>query len=263
MLEGQEIGMDSMVTIFGLDIPLYGIFFYLGIVAAAALAFSLRKRAKIDAFDIAGSGVYVMIGGVFGAKLLFLAVSARQIIQENIPLIAVIKGGFVFYGGLLGGALGLLIYAKQYRMDMARFADLYTTILPLGHALGRLGCFFAGCCYGIPWKYGHVYHSTVGRRPLNEPLLPIQLIESGVLLALFGLQLLLYVRHKKTWRNTVLYLSAYPVIRFILEFFRGDVERGIRFGLSTSQWASLGILTALSITLLCTRHKRMNSNDTV
>lgn len=253
--------MESMITILGRDIPLYGIFFYLGIVAAAVLAFLLRRRAGIDAFDIAGSGVYVMIGGILGAKLLFLAVSARQIIQENIPLMAVIKGGFVFYGGLLGGALGLWIYTKQFRMDMGKFADLYTTVLPLGHALGRVGCFFAGCCYGIPWKYGHVYHSTVGMTPLEVPLLPIQLIESGVLLVLFVVQLLLYVRHPKTWRNTILYISVYPVARFVLEFFRGDVERGVLLGLSTSQWASLGILAVLGVTLFFARRKGTYPTD--
>ncbi len=254
--------MESVITILGREIPLYGIFFYLGVAAAAATAFLLHRRAEIDAFDVAGSGVYIMIGGMLGAKLLFLAVSAYKIIRENIPLIAVIKGGFVFYGGLLGGALGLWIYARQFRMDIGNFTDLYATVLPLGHALGRVGCFFAGCCYGIPWEYGHVYHSTVGMTPLEIPLLPIQLIESGILLVLFVVQLILYLQNKKKWRNTVLYIGAYPVIRFVLEFFRCDTERGILLGLSTSQWTSLAISATFIVVLLRVRRKNTNSIDT-
>ncbi len=65
-------------------------------------------------------------------------------------------------------------------------------MLPLGHAFGRIGCFFAGCCYGISWKHGFVYHSTVGFTPIGVPLLPIQLIEAGTLLVLFAVQLFLF-----------------------------------------------------------------------
>jgi phosphatidylglycerol:prolipoprotein diacylglycerol transferase len=247
--------MESVISIFGREIPLYGIFFYLGIAAAAVVAVFLRRRSEIEGLDIVGSGVYVMIGAVLGAKLLFLAVSADQIIRESIPLLSVIKGGFVFYGGLAGGALGLFIYVKQYRMKLSRFADLYTTVLPLGHAFGRVGCFFAGCCYGIPWEHGYVYHRTFGTTPIGIPLLPVQLIEAGTLLLLFAVQLLLFLRKKCAWQNTVVYFLAYPTVRFILEFFRGDSERGGLFGLSTSQWLSLLIICGLIIIIAFHRRK--------
>lgn len=250
--------MESVITIFGRQIPLYGIFFYLGIFLSASAVFFLNRRTRLDGFDIASSGIYVMIGGVVGAKLLFLAVTAPTIIQEHIPLLAVIKGGFVFYGGLLGGAVGLLIYGKQYKMDMSKFADLYATVLPLGHAFGRVGCFFAGCCYGIPWRYGHVYHSTAGTTPLGVPLLPIQLIEAGALLVLFAVQLFLYLKNGKRYQNTLVYFCVYPMIRFVLEFFRGDVERGVLLGLSTSQWASLAIIAVLGV-ILCKARRRVAS----
>lgn len=254
--------MDSFITILGREIPLYGIFFYVGIILSASLAFLLHRRSGVDAFDIAGTAVYIMIGAVVGAKLLFLAVSAPQIIREHIPLEAVIKGGFVFYGGLLGGCLGLWIYVKQFRMDPARFAELYTTVLPLGHAAGRVGCFFAGCCYGIPWKYGHVYHSTVGTTPLEVPLLPIQLIEAGLLLVLFAVQLILYLRGGKKWRNTAVYFMVYPVIRFVLEFFRGDTERGVFLGLSTAQWMSIAILAVCVLLMLRAKNSKASTSET-
>lgn len=101
-----------------------------------------------------------------------------------------------------------------------------------------------------------MYHSTVGVTPLEVPLLPIQLIESALLIVLFAVQLYIYLKHKKMWRNTVTYVGTYPVIRFVLEFFRGDTERGIFLGLSTSQWTSLAILAVLCVILFCTRRKK-------
>ena len=255
--------MSSFVNILGREIPLYGIFFFLGIGVAAALAAILRKNAGLDMFDIAGSGVYIMIGAMIGAKLLFIAVTLPQIIEMNIPFTALIKGGFVFYGGLLGGAGGLLVYVRQFKMQLSPFADLYTTVLPLGHALGRVGCFFAGCCYGIPWEHGHIYTSTVGTTPLGVPLLPVQLIESATLLVLFGVQLTLYLYKRRAWRNTLFYFIAYPTVRFILEFFRGDTERGKIAGLSTSQLVSLLIIALLIIiSSTYTSRKRKESKKT-
>lgn len=248
--------MDPFITILGHDLPLYGIFFYLGIAAAAVVALLLRRRVGIEPFDIAGSGIYIMIGAVIGAKLLFLSVSARQLIEQHIPLEAAIKGGFVFYGGLFGGALGLIIYVRQFHMKLSGFAELYTTVLPLGHALGRVGCFFAGCCYGIPWEHGYIYHATVGATPLGVPLLPIQLIEAGILLVLFAVQMITLLRRPRAYRNTVIYFTAYPALRFVLEFFRGDSERGRLLWLSTSQWVSLIILLALTLILL---HRRVQT----
>lgn len=107
-------------------------------------------------------------------------------------------------------------------------------MLALGHAFGRIG-FFAGC-YGISWKHGFVYHSTVGFTPIGVPLLPIQLIEAGTLLVLFAVQLFLFLHRHRIGRNTVFYFFAYPAVRFVLAFFRSDAERGKLLGSSTSQW---------------------------
>lgn len=255
--------MGSFISILGREIPLYGIFFFLGIGIAAVVAAILHKNAELDMFDIAGSGVYIMIGAIIGAKLLFIAVTLPQIIDMNIPFIALLKGGFVFYGGLLGGAGGLVIYVRQFRIKLSKFADLYTTVLPLGHAFGRVGCFFAGCCYGIPWEHGHIYTSTVGTTPLGVPLLPIQLIESAALLVLFGVQIALYLCKRRTWRNTLFYFISYPALRFILEFFRGDTERGKIAGLSTAQWVSLLITSLLIIITSIYSSRKLEKNKKI
>lgn len=259
------------ITIFGIELPLYGIMFFLGIAAAAVVAIFLIKRRNIEGFDFACGAVYAMIGAILGAKLLFLLVSIDQVkmvIESSLTVLEkveiLLKGGFVFYGGLIGGILGLLIYGWQFKTKMASYFDVCATVLPLGHAFGRVGCFFGGCCYGIEhdgW-FSHVYGADWFAQPdkvitpIGVPLLPVQLIEAMCLLALFaGLMVLFFKNKKKTpWLQTLAYMGAYSVIRFVLEFFRGDKERGGFLGVSTSQWISIllviaGVLAILYLTV--------------
>ena len=132
-----KIEMKPYFTLFEREIPIYGVFFYIGIFIAAGVALLISPHKKVERYEIAYSGVYTMIGAMLGSKLLFIAVSLKQIIRENIPLEAVIKGGFVFYGGLIGGILGLFIYCKQYKVAFAPLCEIMATVLPIGHAFGR------------------------------------------------------------------------------------------------------------------------------
>lgn len=229
------------INIFSKQIPLYGVMFYIGIALAAIVAVNICKKRGLPAFEIVYSAVYVMIGALLGSKLLFIIVSWDEIIKYDLSLIQVIKGGFVFYGGLIGGALGLIIYTRQFAMKLIDFVDVYATVLPLGHACGRVGCFFAGCCYGMEYDgfLSHTYTASAGLTPLGIPLLPIQLIEAVCLLVLFAILLAVYFKSKKFGFVSKVYLVSYSILRFVLEFFRGDSERGKLFLLSTSQWVSI------------------------
>ena len=204
----------------------------------------MAKRKKVEMFDFVCCVVYMMIGAMVGAKLLFVLVSIREIIQLKLSIIEVIKGGFVFYGGLLGGALGVWIYAKQFCAPVRGYADIFATVLPLGHAFGRVGCFFAGCCYGMEYDgCGAVIYETSSNffTPLGVPLLPIQLIEAACLAILFVVLIIIFLKAKpKKGKIAVLYLFSYALLRFVLEFFRGDKERGV-FLFSTSQYISIAI----------------------
>ncbi len=240
------------LNVFGNQIPLYGIFFYIGVFLAGIVGVLISKRRNIPKFDIVCSGIYTMIGAVIGAKLLFLAVSWRDILEYmtayNIPIsdiiMSVIKGGFVFYGGLIGGLLGLAVYSCQFKMKFSDFLDIYAVVLPLGHAFGRIGCFFGGCCYGIPYDgmLSHTYEYSAGTTPLGVPLLPIQLIEAFLLFLLFVGLMCVFLFFDKKQLCVKLYSICYGVIRFVLEFFRGDTERGGWGLLSTSQWISVAII---------------------
>ena len=173
------------------------------------------------------------------------------------PFEAVLKGGFVFYGGLIGGAVGLSIYALMYKLDTVKFFDIYALVLPLGHAIGRIGCFFSGCCYGIEYDgfFSVSYNKTLGLTPLHTQLLPIQLIEAFLLCILFIFLLFVYFKSPKRGMISAIYLYCYSVIRFVLEFFRGDTERGNIFNFSTSQIISMVLILVVSLCWIFKRKK--------
>lgn len=256
-------------TLFGQEIPTYAVCMWLGVALSALVAcFLAKKRDGMTAFAIIVSAVYTMIGAMVGAKLLYLAISwddVRHVIELREygfwdSLFYIVNSGFVFYGGFIGGFLGLFIYVKQFKCKMLDYLTIYATVLPLGHAVGRIGCFFGGCCYGM--KYDGIFavdfpvYPTVEGSPVVSRL-PIQLFEAAGLLLLFALLVFLYYRvPKKPTLPLWTYLTVYPVLRFVLEFFRGDELRGALLFFSTSQWISLGILTVSGTAFYLTQVKK-------
>ena len=254
------------IEIFGKIIPVYGIFFWIGIFAAAGAAVFVCKKLGLPLFDLTCSAIYTLIAGIVGAKLFYIIVSFDDIIvfaKESglafFELVSVlIKGGFVFYGGVIGGMIGLFIYAKQFKMDFILLLRIYATVLPLGHAFGRIGCFFGGCCFGVPYEgfFSYTYKTVTGAAPVGMSLFPVQLLEAFLLLLLFILQVMLLIKFdNKKMLLIYNYVFSYAVIRFLLEFLRGDVARGKFLFLSTSQWISLGLCTAFLICAYILKNK--------
>lgn len=243
--------MNPIINFLTFHIPIYGICWMTGIFLAGIVAVFVSKRFKIEKYDVVCSAVFTVIGGLIGSKILFVLVSLKTIIEYKIPIINILKGGFVFYGGLIGGIIGLMIYTHKFRLPTLPFFDMMAVALPIGHACGRIGCFFAGCCYGIEYDgpLSYTYTHNIGNTPLNTPLLPIQLIEAVLLLGMFILFICLSFKAKGNGLITSLYLILYSIIRFILEFFRGDGERGMFFVFSTSQIISI-ILIASAVVLM-------------
>ncbi|MBQ7924646.1 MAG: prolipoprotein diacylglyceryl transferase [Clostridia bacterium] len=247
-------------TIFGKEVPLYGIFFFIGIGAAAVVAIFLIKKRKISGYDFTYAAIFTMLGAIVGAKLLYFIVSFKDVLEfiKNGDFASIMKGGFVFYGGLIGGAFGLWLYGKCFKMDMRDYFDVFATILPLGHAFGRIGCQLGGCCYGVEYDgfgslptwtmfvdtEGNVLYYGWGANRLAVPVL-----EASVLLILFGVLMWLFFKKDKRGLNASVYALTYATWRFIIEFFRGDEARGV-FLLSTSQWISLAII-AFVVLLYC------------
>ncbi len=245
--------MKGYFTLFGKDIPYYGVLFFSGMVIAVIAAYILKSKRNIKGYHITGSAVYTFIGALIGSKLLAVITSLKYVINNHIPLESLIKGGFVFYGGLIGGTVGLLLYIREFKQSYSDFLSLYAVICPLGHSIGRIGCFISGCCYGVEYDgaLSFTYHEAINTfTPLNTPLLPIQLIESVLLFLLFILLLAVFLKCKIRTFPIYIYLMSYATIRFTLEFFRGDIERGGIGIFSTSQIISLIIFVICGI-IIC------------
>ncbi len=203
--------------------------------------------------------LFLMVSTVFaliGARLIFVIAMLPQIeININSILGYLINGGIVFYGGMLGSLLGVAVSAKIWKMKSNEIMDMAAPAIPLFHFWARLGCLFAGCCYGIPWHWGVVMQDspTVIR-------FPVQFFESVCNLVIFIYILWVERRHGTYEGNLRRYLLSYAICRFLLEFFRGDTVRGIwPIGLSTAQIISLLIvLVIISKSLFYRKYKTDN-----
>ncbi|MEI6680710.1 MAG: prolipoprotein diacylglyceryl transferase family protein [Mariniphaga sp.] len=257
-----------LITIryYGIEIPMYGLMIVIGCILGVLIAIRFNKREDIVQQDILFSCCYAGIGAFVGAKLLYLIITLPQLINMTNPpelswgLISYLFSyGFVFYGGALGGLLGVFIYARQYQIAFFNLAETLILPIPLVHSIGRIGCFCAGCCYGRPMNppWG-VFFKENSVAPQGIALFPIQLFESALNMILF-IVLFIFSRKKRSDGQVMgLYFTGYGIERFFLEYFRYDTERGIIAGLSTSQWISLIIIPIGIFLLLRSKIKKRN-----
>jgi len=238
-----------------------------GVLLAAAyllgLQFALRRaRARgLDANRVMDLGIWIIISALIGAKLLLLVVEFDTFRQNPRELLTLLRSGGVFYGGLIAAVGVALWYLTRHRLPVWSVTDAFAPGIALGHVIGRLGCFFAGCCFGritdVPWAvtFGNEYAAQNVGTPLNVPIHPTQLYEAGAELIILG-GLLWLERKGRPFpgRTFWSYMLFYGITRFIIEFYRGDA-RGMVGDLSTSQFVSV-ILVPLSVVMLIVLSRR-------
>lgn len=126
---------------------------------------------------------------------------------------------------------------------------------------GRIGCFCSGCCYGMEYNgFGHIVFSNTPYAPIGVSLFPSQLVEAFLNLIIFMVLAFLYKKYSNSYKIVSLYLILYSIVRFILEFFRGDAIRGFLFGISTSQWISI-VLFIIGIVVWVIENKAKNKES--
>ena len=237
--------MHPVINILGRSVPSYSLCIFVGILLACPVLIFLSKNFRVKIQDAIYSFIYAFLGLVVGAKILFLIVNLKslpQIISEN-GFLSLFSGGFVVYGGLAGAFLGTYIYCRQFHLPRAPIFSLLITATPLIQSCGRLGCLFAGCCYGFPYD-GRFSVLIEGTRRF-----PVQILCSTLDLILFLFLLFRGIFSRKKNLQLPLYMILYSTGRFIIEFFRDDSARGFFGPLSTSQWISI-VFFALGILLM-------------
>jgi len=239
----------ELLTIGPLTIHTYGVFYALGILTAIFLAEYLYQKNGGKAGTFQDMGFFVVIGILVGARALFILVNLEYFLKTPLDVFKIWNGGLVFYGGLIGGSLAFILTARVKRLDLWPLADTVAPAVALGHAIGRIGCFFAGSCYGIPttvpWAVTFTDPRSLATGVLGVPVHPTQLYESALLLLLTVV--LLRIRSHARFPGQVItsYGAMYGIIRFGLEFLRGDPRGSVEIlgaTLSTSQAISLIIV---------------------
>jgi phosphatidylglycerol:prolipoprotein diacylglycerol transferase len=229
----------------------YGFLVALAFLAGLWMAGRLARRAGLSYDAVTNLGLYCAIAAIAGAKLMMFVVDFSYYAQHPAAIFSMetLQAGGIFYGGLIGALLVAWWYMRKTALPPLATADVFAPAIALGHGIGRLGCFSAGCCWGVechlPWAVtftNPVAKDLVGV-PLNVPLHPTQLYESFAEFVIFGV---LYWRFGKPHRRGAiisLYLILYPAARFVVEFFRYH-EQGNLWGgpLDTSQWISIGLI---------------------
>ncbi len=230
-----------------------------GVFLAAAYGMALwwllrgARRTGINPERAMGLGAWLVIGAVIGAKALMILRALPEYAAHPSDLwsLSTIQSAGDFYGGFIGALIAAMaFFIRRPDVPRWRMADLCGPAIALGQAIGRIGCFMAGDDYGrpthLPWAvtFRDPDAADIGGAPLGLPLHPVQLYESVVCLALFFF--LVWRVHRKRFDGEIIlsYSVLYAIVRFLLEYVRGDADRGFVFGgvLSTSQFIAILVL---------------------
>jgi len=236
-----------------IPIRMYGLMIGLGFLLSISLASRRAKKEGIDPDRIMDMGVYLLLAAIIGSRALYVLTNLPEFARNPLDAFAIWKGGLVFYGGLLAAVPTGIWYVRKHNLPVWKIADIMAPFIALGHAFGRLGCFFAGCCYGAPCDspLGITFKDPHSLAPLGVPLYPTQLIESGGEFLIFLTLFILWRYRKSDGQLFWLYPLLYSVLRFFIEFLRGDAVRGLYFGglISTSQIISIVVAFASVVML--------------
>ena len=200
--------------------------------------------------DLSNLLMGLMVSGVVGSRLAYV-IEHWSVEFANNParIVRVDQGGLMFYGGLLMAIVMFFVWCLRKREHPLGLADLLATVVPLGHAFGRIGCFFYGCCYGkdsdawcaVTFPQGSPSWFEHGRRMVS--VLPTQLFEAAALAVLFAVLVALYLRYSSVRKGLVtgIYMIGYAIVRFGIEYLRGDPRAAVG-PFSISQTISIGMV---------------------
>ena len=244
-------------TIGPLTLHTYGVLLAIAFITGLWVASRQAKSAGLDPARVTDMAVYVLIAGLVGAKILLVVVEWSYYAHNPRELLSILQSGGVFYGGLIGAFPVAWWYARKHALPPWRTADVLAPAVAIGQAIGRLGCFAAGCCYGrpaeVPWAvtFRDAYASRTVGTPLDVPLHPTEIYEAIACLAIFFLLTGIARRKRFDGQVTLAYVLLYAIARFVIEFYRGDAVRGTVLGgwLSTSQFIAILMAVAVALAL--------------
>jgi phosphatidylglycerol:prolipoprotein diacylglycerol transferase len=238
-----QIGSYSQAT--------YGVLVAVAFLAALSVISRLARRAGLNGDKVVNLGILCGLSAIVGAKIMMFLVDIPYYARNpgEIVSLASLQAGGVFYGGLIAALIAAAIYMRRHQLPPLPTADVFAPGIALGHGIGRLGCFAAGCCWGRPTRlpWGVTFTNPLAQQlvgvPLDVKLHPTQLYESAAEFAIFGILYWRIRRQHAPGSIISLYLILYSTVRFLVEFVRDHPGEPNPFGgpLNTSQWISLAL----------------------
>jgi phosphatidylglycerol:prolipoprotein diacylglycerol transferase len=241
----------KLIHIGSFYLPTYGVMVALGFLAGLTVTTKLARRSGLDGEKITNLAVYCALAGLLGAKLLMFLFDWRTFLSDpgQIFSLSTLQAAGVFQGGLVLAFVTAFLYMRHNGLPWLKTLDAFAPGIAIGHAIGRIGCFMAGCCWGkecsLPWavRFTNPDAAELTGVPLNTPLHPSQLYEMATEALLFAF---LYWRSGKphaAGKIMGLYLVLSSAARFVIEFTRFH-EQGLYWGLSLTQWIAIAVAFA-------------------
>jgi phosphatidylglycerol:prolipoprotein diacylglycerol transferase len=238
--------LPKLISIGSFYIPTYGVLVALGFLAGLAVMLHLAKRADMSPDNVTNLAFYCAIAGVLGAKLFMFLFDLPDYLRDprQIFTLETLQAAGVFHGGFIAALVTAVFVMRRHKMPVFETMDVFAPGVAIGQAIGRLGCFAAGCCWGrecdLPWgvRFRSDFAAPV---PLDKTLHPVQLYESAANFLIFAILYRMCTREHRAGQVIGWYLVLYSTARFIVEFFRVH-EQSTVGGLSLTQWISLGLL---------------------
>ncbi len=206
----------TLFTIGSFQIGTYGLMLAVGLYCALVLVSRRSASFGIPQNDIPSLALWIVFAGIVGARIVYLVLDWREFLDS--PKIIFSRGGFVFYGGFLGGLVATILWARGRRISFWNLSDLIAPAIPLAHGFGRIGCFLNGCCGGmtttLPFPFGVQFPGEIGRD------VPTQLYSSLFNFLLFGFLIVYSGKRRFAGQVFLAYVVGYSVFRFLIEFLR-------------------------------------------
>lgn len=230
---------NELITIGPFTLYGYGLMIAIGAISAYLVTEYRAKKKGMQYELIFSLFWWCLIGGIIGAKVLYIITQLKDIIADPAILLKVSEG-FVVYGGIIGGIFSGFLFCKLKKLNFLQYFDLVMPSIALAQGFGRMGCILAGCCYGHETEspFSLTFHDS-SYAPNDVSLIPTQPISSALNFLNFLVLVLISRKVKADGQVAGFYLIFYSAGRFIIEFFRGDLERGTIGALSTSQFIAI------------------------
>lgn len=245
--------MHPILLQFGqFSIKTYGFFIAVGFMAGIGLALREARRLEYNPQFILDLAFYMIVGAIVGSRVFYVATHLSSYRAHPLDALKLWQGGLTFFGGFILAVIICIVLIKRQGLSVWKTFDLFAPSLAVGVFFGRIGCFFAGCCYGkpcsLPWAI--TFNNPESLAQLNIPLHPTQLYSAGGALVTFLILFMLRKRKSFDGQLALLWILLYSSFRTGIELFRGDMRGDLLLGRYPSSQAMALLLIVVSLVAL-------------